>query len=112
MKYQPTAFSRNILNIINRLDIWSSNPWRKYSLLIIIFLFAFFIGSSIGMINGALSLMDPVGAFFTVILIEIFIRFRKLESNTKEVSSISRSIIDSFRMGLVYGLFMEGFKLF
>ena len=83
MKYQPTGFRRNIVNIISRLDLWVANPWRKYSLLIIIFFFAFFFGSSIGMINGALALMDPVGAFFTVILIEFFVRFRKSEIKRK-----------------------------
>ena len=111
MKYQSTEFSRNIVNIISRLDLWVANPWRKYSLLIIIFFFAFSFGSSIGMINGALALMDPVGAFFTVVLIEFFVRFRRLEIKRNEVRSISRSIMDSFRMGFVYGLFMEGFKL-
>ena len=111
MKYQSTGFSRNIVNIISRLDLWVANPWRKYSLLIIIFFFAFSVGSSIGMINGALALMDPVGAFFTVVLIEFFVRFRRLEIKRNEVRSISRSIMDSFRMGFVYGLFMEGFKL-
>ena len=111
MKYQSTGFSRNIVNIISRLDLWVANPWRKYSLLIIIFFFAFSFGSSIGMINGALALMDPVGAFLTVILIEFFVRFRRSEIKRRELRSISRSIMDSFRMGFVYGLFMEGFKL-
>ena len=111
MKYQSTGFSRNIVNIISRLDLWVANPWRKYSLLIIIFFFAFSIGSSIGMINGALALMDPVGAFFTVIIIEFFVRLRRSEIKRKEAKSIASSIIDSFRMGFVYGLFMEGFKL-
>ena len=111
MKYQSTGFSRSIVHIISRLDLWATNPWRKYSLLMIIFLVGFSLGSSIGMINGALSLMDPVGAFFTVILIEVFVRFRRSDNKVKEVKSISRGLIDSFRMGFVYGLFMEGFKL-
>ena len=111
MRYQSTGFSRNIVNIISRLDLWTKNPWRKYSFLIIIFLFAFFLGSSIGMINGALALMDPIGAFFTVILIEAFVRFRNSDFRKKDEKSIARPMIDSFRMGFVYGLFMEGFKL-
>ena len=111
MKYQSTGFSRNIVNTFGRLDLWAKNPWRKYSLLIIVFLFAFAFGSSIGMINGALALMDPVGAFFTVILIEFFVRFRRSEIKRKEARSISRALMDSFRLGFVYGLFMEGFKL-
>ena len=62
MKYQPTSLNRNLINLIKRLDSWAANPWRRYSLLIIIFLSAFLIGSSIGMINGVLALMDPIGA--------------------------------------------------
>jgi len=110
MKYQSTGLNRNIENLLGRLDTWSKNPWRRYSFLIIVFLSAFSLGSSIGMINGALALMDPIGAFFTVVFIEIFVRFRKMNFNQDD-SSILVSIIDSFRMGFLYGLFMEGFKL-
>ena len=60
------------------------------------------------MINGALALMDPVGAFFTVVLIEVFVRLRRFH-NKKEDPSISIATIDSFRVGFVYGLFMGGF---
>ncbi len=110
MKYQSTALNRNLINFNRQLDIWVQNPWRRYSLLIIIFLAAFFLGSSIGMINGALALMDPIGAFFTVIFIEIFVRIRRSYLEKKS-PSISLPAFDSFRMGFVYGLFMEGFKL-
>ncbi|WP_036916509.1 MULTISPECIES: DUF565 domain-containing protein [unclassified Prochlorococcus] len=109
MKYHETGFNRNLINIIRRLDLWAENPWRKYSFFIIIFFSAFFLGSSIGMINGVLALMDPIGAFFTVVIIEILVRFRNIN---KEKQSISIPMIDSFRMGFVYGLFMEGLKLF
>ena len=71
MKYQSTGLNRNVINIVRRLELWTVNPWRRYSLLISIFLSSFWLGSSIGMINGALALMDPIGAFFTVIFIEI-----------------------------------------
>ncbi len=110
MKYQSTALNRNLINFISRLELWTTNPWRRYSFLLIIFLSAFFLGSSVGMINGTLALMDPVGAFFTIILIEFLVRIRRSEFNKKK-PSISFRIIDSFRMGFIYGLFMEGFKL-
>ncbi len=110
MKYQPTNLNRNVINILRRLEFWTVNPWRRYSFLIIVFLSAFWLGSSIGMINGALALMDPIGAFFTIILIELFVRIRSIKIN-KQMSSIALSILDSFRIGFVYGLFMEGFKL-
>ena len=111
MKYQSTGFSRNFVNIIGRLDLWTANPWRKFSFVLITFLFAFFLGSSLGMINGALALMDPVGAFFTVVLIELLVRFRRFDLKLKQAGSNARLLIDAYRMGFIYGLFMEGFKL-
>ncbi len=110
MKYQTTSLDKNLINLIKRIELWTKNPWRKYSLLIIIFLSAFFIGGSIGMINGVLALMDPIGAFFTVFLVEVLVRIRRLDNKNYDIS-IAYKIMDSFRMGFVYGLLMEGFKL-
>ena len=62
------------------------------------------------MINGTLALMDPIGAFFTVLFIEVLVRIRRNFDSSKK-SIILLSIIDMARMGLLYGLFMEGFKL-
>jgi len=111
VKYQSTGLNRNITNISERIEFWAENPWRRVSLLLITLLAAFVLGSSIGMINGVLALMDPVGAFFTVIIIEIMIRLRGPLLMSKK-SSILLQILDMIRIGLIYGLFMEGFKLF
>ena len=108
-KYHSTGINRNFTNAITRIEYWAENPWRKYSLLLIILLSAFVIGSSIGMINGVLALMDPVGAFLTVVIIEFMIRIRGTLNNKK--SFILLQAIDMLRIGLIYGLFMEGFKL-
>ncbi len=110
MKYQSTAFNRNLINLNRQFDLWAQNPWRRYSFLIILFFASFVLGSSIGMINGALNLMDPIGAFITVIFIEVFVRIRRSYLEHKS-SSIFLPAFDTFRMGFVYGLFMEGFKL-
>ena len=110
-KYQSTGLNRNLTNILIRLESWAQSPWRRYSFLLISFFGAFAIGSSIGMINGVLALMDPIGAFFIVILIEIMIRVRRPLARNKQ-SYFSLQVLDITRIGLVYGLFMEGFKLF
>ena len=109
-RFQSTKLYQNFGALIERLEKWSINPWRRYSLYLLVFLIGFFWGSSLGMINGALSLMDPVGAFFTVAFIEATVRFRR-EFNFTKKSSISLNIIDMLRIGMLYGLFMEGFKL-
>ena len=54
--------------------------------------------------------MDPIGAFFSVLLIEALVRIRRVDIKNKE-NSIAHQTMDSFRMGFLYGLLMEGFKL-
>ncbi len=109
-KMQSTILYRFSLNLIDRLANWSANPWRRYSLLVIIFLGGFLIGSSLGMINGVLALMDPVGAFFTLIFLEGLIQLRFFFLRSKKPIILIR-VFDVFRIGIVYGLFSEGLKL-
>tara|TARA_B100000131_G_C18082911_1_gene598923 strand:+ start:459 stop:800 length:342 start_codon:yes stop_codon:yes gene_type:complete len=109
-KYQSTGLNQNFANVLIRLELWVENPWRRYSLLLILFFGGFVIGTSLGMINGVLALMDNIGAFFVVALIEIMIRLRSKISFNKKYHFLLQ-VIDSTRIGLIYGLFMEGFKL-
>jgi len=109
-RFQSTSLHNNLGKSIDRLETWAINPWRRYSLLLIVWLIGFFLGSSIGTINGVLVLMDPVGAFFTVLILEIMVRIRHNQQlETKK--SLPLKIVDFTRVGLLYGLLMEGFKL-
>jgi len=107
---QKTVLYKSSAKIIQRLANWSANPWRRYSLLLIIFLIGFFIGSSLGMINGVLALMDPIGAFITLIFLELLIKARLLFLKSKKPIILIR-VLDMFRIGIAYGLFSEGLKL-
>ncbi len=110
-KPHVTSLHRNFGQFLERLENWAVNPWRRYSLFLIVLLTGFLIGSSIGMLNGVLALMDPVGAFFTVLFLEILVRIRRNWPSSRK-GRISLQIIDMARIGLIYGLLMEGFKLF
>ena len=107
---QKTVLYKSSAKIILRLANWSANPWRRYSLLVIIFLIGFFLGSSLGMISGVLALMDPVGAFITLIFLEFLIKARLVFLKSKKPIILIR-IFDMFRIGISYGLFSEGLKL-
>ena len=109
-RMQKTFLYKSSTKIVDRLASWAVNPWRRYSLLVIIFLIGFFIGSSLGMINGVMALMDPVGAFITLIFLEILIKARFIFLKTKKPIILVR-VFDMFRIGLAYGLFSEGLKL-
>tara|TARA_B100000700_G_scaffold138192_1_gene154194 strand:+ start:401 stop:742 length:342 start_codon:yes stop_codon:yes gene_type:complete len=107
---QDTFLYKSFADIIYRIANWSANPWRRYSLLLIILLLGFFIGSSLGMINGVLALMDPVGAFIALIFLELLIKSRFFLLKSKQPIILIR-LLDMFRIGISYGLFSEGLKL-
>ena len=109
-KFHSTNLHQNLESLFAKIDLWSVNPWRRYSLFLITFLLGFWLGSALGMINGVLALMDPLGAFFTVLLLELMIRMRMLSNNLSR-PVILFSIIDMLRIGIVYGLFTEALKI-
>ena len=109
-RMQKTILYKSSANIVDRLAKWSANPWRRYSLLLIIFLIGFLLGSSLGMINGVLALMDPVGALIALIFLEILIKARFIFLKSKK-PKILVLVFDMFRIGTAYGLFSEGLKL-
>ena len=109
-RMQETFLYQSFGKLVDKLANWAVNPWRRYSLLIIIFLVGFLIGSSLGMINGVLALMDPIGAFFTLIFLELLIQARFLFIKSKKPIIVIR-VFDMFRIGIAYGLFSEALKL-
>ena len=92
------------------LSKWAVNPWRRYSLALTVVLTGYFFGSSLGMISAVVELIDPVGAFLSVLFIEILIQFRRRLRFDKE-KKILVLLIDSLRLGLFYGFFTESLKL-
>ena len=109
-RMQKTVLYKSSAKFIERLASWAANPWRRYSLLLIIFLIGFLIGSSLGMINGVLALIDPIGALVTLIFLELLIKSRFFFLKSKKPIILIR-VFDMFRIGATYGLFSEGLKL-
>ena len=107
---QKTQFQLFVVENLQSLNKWAINPWRKYSLSLIVFFLGYFFGSSLGMVSAVYELMDPVGALISVIFIELLISFRRnlfLESKQK----LYLLLTDCLRIGLFYGFFTEGLKL-
>ena len=110
VKPQKTKFQLKIVENIQTLSIWASNPWRRYSISFITLLIGYFIGSSLGMVSAVVELMDPVAAFLSVVFIEILIALRRnLKSEKKKKFLVL--FLDSLRLGLFYGFFTESLKL-
>ena len=107
---QKTTFQLKIVENIQTISLWANNPWRRYSLSLIILLIGYFLGSSLGMVSAVLELMDPVAAFLSVAFLEILIVFRRNFRFNRERKFLVL-IIDALRLGLFYGFFTESLKL-
>ncbi len=107
---QRTRFQILIVDNLKTISNWAANPWRRYSVVIIMFLIGYFFGSSLGMISAVYNLMDPIGALISVLLIEILINIRRVLFSDKN-KRFFLLIIDFLRIGLVYGFFTESLKL-
>ena len=109
-KPQKTKFQKIVIENFDSLSQWALNPWRRYSLALTVVLTGYFFGSSLGMISAVVELIDPVGAFLSILFIEILIQFRRRLRFDKRMK-ILVLLIDSLRLGLFYGFFTESLKL-
>ena len=107
---QNTNFQIKIVENIQTLSFWANNPWRRYSISLIILLIGYFLGSSLGMVSAVAELMDPVAAFLSVVFIEILIVLRRNFRFEKKKKFLVL-LLDSLRLGLFYGFFTESLKL-
>ena len=107
-RLQSTRLQTNVGAALQRLDRWARNPWRRISLLALAGLIGFLIGSSITSVAGVLGQMDPVAALVVVLGTELTIRRRR---SSEPSLKLPQQLLDLGRIGFLYGLFLEGFKL-
>lgn len=107
-RLQSTRLQNNVGRAIQRLDQWALNPWRRLSLLALAGLIGFLIGSAITSVAGVLGQMDPVAALLVVLGAELTIRRRR---SSEPSLKLLQQLLDLGRIGFLYGLFLEGFKL-
>ena len=107
---QKTKFQLKIVENIQTLSFWANNPWRRYSVALIVILIGYFLGSSLGMVSAVLEIMDPIAAFLSVVLIEILIALRR-NFRFDRKKKFLLLLLDSLRLGIFYGFFTEGLKL-
>lgn len=96
--------------MLQRLQGWADNPWRNLSLQSLVLLAAFFIGSSIGAITGAANDSDPIVALICVVVLEAATRLRR-RLIQRRLAGLGLQLLDMARIGMLYGLLLEGFKL-
>ena len=107
---QQTRYQRLILGSGERLREWAVNPWRRWSLQLIVLLAGFSIGGVLGAVSGTISVLDPVGALACVAAIEVSARLRGPLLRRRD-QAVLLGLLDMARIGLLYGLLLEGFKM-
>ncbi|MEB3235116.1 MAG: DUF565 domain-containing protein [Cyanobacteriota bacterium] len=107
---QQTRFQRLILGSGERLQEWAINPWRRLSLQLIVLLSSYMLGGAVGSISGALARLDPLSALICVLTIEVAARIRG-PLLRQPGQRLAVSLLDMARIGLLYGLLLDGFKL-
>ncbi|MEH2240379.1 DUF565 domain-containing protein [Nostoc sp.] len=107
---QNTRLNNLFDAIAKRLGQWFLNPWRRLSLLIISFLFGFFLGNAVSTTAGQQGVLDIVVAAFLVLLTEITSRIFYSRSFLSRRSLLVDSL-NLLKVGLIYSLFLEAFKL-
>ncbi|MGA7935261.1 MAG: DUF565 domain-containing protein [Kovacikia sp.] len=92
------------------LGEWLRNPWRRLSVLIISLLLGNFLGPAISLISGQTQGVDIVVAAILVGIVEL-ISWIAYRSKSETARSMLIQIPNALKVGLVYSLFVEAFKL-
>ena len=109
-KFQQTALQLTVNEAVGRLLRWAVNPWRRLSLLLIVLLGSFFMGTALSTVTSTSGFSEPVAALLPVALIELAVRWRRPLVRLPG-DQLGLQLMDMARIGLLYGLLMEGFKV-
>jgi hypothetical protein len=108
--FQQTRFQRQLVNAGDQLVTWARNPWRRCSLQLIALLLSFSLGGVVASISGQIGQIDPVGALLCVLTMEWAVRARG-RLRRRQGDRLPLQLLDMARIGLLYGLLLDGFKL-
>ncbi len=118
---QNTRLSTLIDRIFQQFTQWAENPWRRLSLIIISLLFGNFLASAVATSSGQRTDLDIITSLTIVVGVELtswltygtIIGQRKSEKYNSILGQrpILIAILNNIKVGLIYGLFVEAFKL-
>lgn len=109
---QRTRLNTLVDRLGDRWIRWIFNPWRRLSLVIIALLFGNFFAIAIATVAGQTADLDVVVAAFLLVAVEVasWLVYRR-SPGTGERRSLPLEVLNSFKIGIIYGLFVEAFKL-
>lgn len=114
---QNTRLTTLVSRTFTKFTRFTTNPWRRISLVIIAFLLGNFLGAVIVTTTGQIATWDVIAAFLVVIFTEIVSHFVYRRPVSRTISpeidgaSLLPEILNSLKIGITYSLFIEAFKL-
>jgi Protein of unknown function (DUF565) len=117
---QRTRLSTLFDRLFGQFTQWSQNPWRRTSLLTISLLLGNLLASVISSSTGQKAELDIVTSFILLITTEVISwltygsNFGRRQPESVAIlgqRSLWISMLNNLKLGLVYGLFVEAFKL-
>jgi energy-coupling factor transporter transmembrane protein EcfT len=107
---QRTRINTALSSSFSKATAFFANPWRKLSLTFIFLLFGFFIASAIASLTGQIAYWDVTAALFLLVFTE-FVSIVVYRRDNKRDKLLGLDVLNAFKFGLVYGLYLEAFKL-
>ena len=107
---QNTRLSTLFDRILDAGSRWLNNPWRRISVLIIGVLLGNFLATIISTVAGQTAELDILVAAFLTVATEGFSRIA-YGGSPQVRRSLPVQIINMVKLGVIYGLFVEAFKL-
>lgn len=114
---QRTRLSTLIDDLGDQLSLWLINPWRRVSFVLISLLLGYFCAVSLAAIAGQAAIQDTTVSAFLVLGAELVNwlvysrRWRDPELLKKVPKPLWLDCINSFKIGAIYALCLEAFKL-
>lgn len=110
---QDTRLSTLVDRISGRFVVFLRNPWRRTSLLIIGLLGGNFLATTVSTVAGQRADLDVTVALILVLFVEIVsvLVYRSDRRRADEQRSLLLEVLNSIKLGLTYGLFVDAFKL-
>lgn len=116
---QRTRLNTLVTLISFKLQRLFSNPWRRISLILLGLLLGFFVGTAVSTTAGQAAIWDIAVAACLILFVEIvsIIVYRRKPQVINDNSDYLRQnplyldVLNSFKIGLIYGLFVEALKL-
>jgi predicted MFS family arabinose efflux permease len=109
---QNTRLNRVVDVFLTRSLGWLRNPWRRISLVVIGLLFGNFLASAVATISGQAAEWDVTAAAVLTGVTEImsWLVYR-LPASSPPKRRFTLEVLNSIKIGLIYGLFIEAFKI-